>query len=101
MSALQPPEPTDTSWVDTVLHYAPIGAVSAAIRFLLSDKPETWGYIIRHILAASLTAWIAGPAVDKIVGNQDAARLAIGAVAYASPHVWDILGRQALKVLSK
>ncbi len=91
MSALGPdsfPQPS-SSWVDNFIQFAPIGAAAAIIRALLSEERATWGWNVRRTIAASITAWIAGPALLAYIDNFNVMLLALGAVSYAGPEVWD------------
>lgn len=87
------------SWIDSFMQFAPIGASAAIIRAMLSEEKHTWGWNARRTIAASLTAWMAGPALAAYITDFNVMLLAVGAVSYAGPEVWDGLLRGVKKVI--
>jgi hypothetical protein len=70
-----------------------IGAMSMAARLLLSEEKHTWGWVARRVMAASITAAIAGYALTEYISSPGLRMGAIGALSYASPEVLDALLR--------
>lgn len=70
-----------------------IGAMSMAARLLLSEEKHSWGWAARRVMAASLTAAIAGYALTDYISSPGLRMGAIGALAYSSPEALDALLR--------
>lgn len=70
-----------------------IGALSMAARLLLSQEKHTWGWAARRVMAASITAAIAGYALTEYISSPGLRMGAIGALAYSSPEALDALLR--------
>jgi hypothetical protein len=70
-----------------------IGALSMAARLLLSEEKHTWGWVARRVMAASITAAIAGYALTEYISSPGLRMGAIGALAYSSPEALDALLR--------
>jgi len=70
-----------------------IGAMSMAARLLLSEEKHSWGWVARRVMAASITAAIAGYALTEYISSPGLRMGAIGALAYSSPEALDALLR--------
>jgi hypothetical protein len=66
-----------------------IGALSMAARLLLSEEKHTWGWVARRVMAASITAAVAGYALTEYIASPGLRMGAIGALAYSSPEALD------------
>ena len=64
-----------------------------AARLLLSQEKHTWGWAARRVMAASITAAIAGYALTEYISSPGLRMGAIGALAYSSPEALDALLR--------
>jgi hypothetical protein len=92
MSAPLDPESIPKELKDGVVA-ATIGAFSMAARLLLSDQKHTWGWVARRVMAASITAAVAGYALTEYIASPGLRMGAIGALAYASPEALDAMLR--------
>lgn len=96
MSSIQP-DPNG-GFLDTVMHWAPVGAAASLIRALLSQNPGSYWWIARRTVAASITAALVGPAILAQSPNSGLAMACVGAVSYAAPEVWDWVGKKAVSL---
>jgi len=92
MSAPLDPESIPKELKDGVVA-AVIGAFSMAARLLLSEEKHTWGWVARRVMAASITAAVAGYALTEYIASPGLRMGAIGALAYASPEALDAMLR--------
>jgi hypothetical protein len=88
MSAPLDPESIPKELKDGVVA-ATIGAFSMAARLLLSEEKHTWGWVARRVMAASITAAVAGYALTDYIASPGLRMGAIGALAYSSPEALD------------
>ena len=92
-----PPAPIDPESIPKELKdgvvASTIGALSMAARLLLSQEKHTWGWAARRVMAASITAAIAGYALTEYISSPGLRMGAIGALAYSSPEALDALLR--------
>jgi hypothetical protein len=92
-----PPPPIDPESIPKELKdgvvASTIGAMSMAARLLLSQEKHTWGWAARRVMAASITAAIAGYALTEYISSPGLRMGAIGALAYSSPEALDALLR--------
>lgn len=70
-----------------------IGAFSMAARLLLSEEKHTWAWVARRVMAASITAAVAGYALTEYITSPGLRMGAIGALAYSSPEALDAMLR--------
>jgi hypothetical protein len=92
MSAPIDPESIPKELKDGVVA-ATIGAFSMAARLLLSEEKHSWGWVARRVMAASITAAVAGYALTEYIASPGLRMGAIGALAYASPEALDAMLR--------
>jgi hypothetical protein len=92
MSAPLDPESIPKELKDGIVA-ATIGAFSMAARLLLSEEKHTWGWVARRVMAASITAAVAGYALTEYIASPGLRMGAIGALAYASPEALDAMLR--------
>ena len=70
-----------------------IGGLSMCSRLLLSTEKVSWGWVVRRVLAASITAIVVHAVVQDYIASPGLRIGAIGAISYASPEVLDALVR--------
>jgi hypothetical protein len=70
-----------------------IGGMAMAARLLLSQEKHSWAWVARRVMAASITAAIAGYALTEYISSPGLRMGAIGAIAYSSPEALDALLR--------
>jgi hypothetical protein len=92
MSAPLDPESIPKELKDGIVA-ATIGAFSMAARLLLSEEKHSWGWVARRVMAASITAAVAGYALTDYIASPGLRMGAIGALAYASPEALDAMLR--------
>ena len=92
MSAPLDPESIPKELKDGVVA-ATIGAFSMAARLMLSEEKHSWGWVARRVMAASITAAVAGYALTEYIASPGLRMGAIGALAYASPEALDAMLR--------
>lgn len=78
-----------------------IGGLAMTSRLLLSTTPVSPGWVIRRVLAAGITAAIAGYALNDYITSPGLRMGAIGAIGYASPEALDWLMAWAKKRAEK
>jgi hypothetical protein len=92
MSAPLDPESIPKELKDGVVA-ATIGAFSMAARLLLSEEKHSWSWVARRVMAASITAAVAGYALTDYISSPGLRMGAIGALSYSSPEALDALLR--------
>jgi len=70
-----------------------IGGLSMCTRLLLSTEKVSWGWVVRRVLAASITAIVVHAVVQDYIASPGLRIGAIGAISYASPEALDALLR--------
>lgn len=70
-----------------------IGALAMCSRLLLSEDKQTWGWVARRVVAASITAVLANYALTDYITSSSLRTAAVGGLSYASPEVLDALLR--------
>lgn len=70
-----------------------IGALSMTARLLLSTEKVSLGWVVRRVIAASITAVIVGYAVQDYISSPGLRLAAVGGISYASPEALDALLR--------
>lgn len=66
-----------------------IGGLAMTARLLLSTTPVSPGWVARRVLAASITAAIAGYALNDYITSPGLRMGAIGAIGYSAPETLD------------
>ena len=70
-----------------------IGALAMTARLLLSEDKQTWSWVARRVMAASITAVLANYALIDYISSDSLRTAAVGGLAYASPEALDALLR--------
>ena len=90
--------PTPTPSTDDVQAVAKDGVIAGALgsaamaaRLLLSTEPVTFGWVVRRVFAAAITAAFVGWAVSEHIQSVPLRFAATGAAGYAAPEVLDYL----------
>lgn len=68
-----------------------IGGLAMTARLLLSTTPVSPGWVLRRVCAASITAAIAGYALNDYIASPGLRMGAIGAIGYSAPEALDWL----------
>lgn len=92
MSPAPPSNPEDYHQVvkDGVIASA-LGSAAMVARLLLSTEPVSWGWVVRRVFAAAITAAFVGWAVAEHIQSVPLRFAATGAAGYAAPEVLDYL----------
>jgi hypothetical protein len=92
MSPAPPSNPEDYQQVvkDGVIASA-LGSAAMVARLLLSTEPVSWGWVVRRVFAAAITAAFVGWAVAEHIQSVPLRFAATGAAGYAAPEVLDYL----------
>lgn len=92
MSPPAPSNPEDYQQVvkDGVIASS-LGSAAMVARLLLSTEPVSWGWVVRRVLAAAITAAFVGWAVAEHIQSIPLRFAATGAAGYAAPEVLDYL----------
>jgi hypothetical protein len=93
---MSPPAPNPSS--DDIQAVAKDGVIAGALgsaamvaRLLLSTEPVTFGWVVRRVFAAAITASFVGWAVSEHIQSVPLRFAATGASGYAAPEVLDYL----------
>ena len=70
-----------------------LGSLAMAARLLLASEPVSAGYVLRRILAASITALFIGFFLQEHVASVPVRYALIGACGYSAPEVADFAAR--------
>ena len=70
-----------------------LGGLAMTARLLLSTEPVTFGWVVRRVLAAAITAALVGYAVQDHIQTTGLRMAAVGAAGYAAPECLDYLLR--------
>ena len=70
-----------------------IGGLSMCARLLLSTEKVSFAWVVRRVLAASITAIVVHAVVQDYIASPGLRIGAIGAISYASPEALDALLR--------
>lgn len=68
-----------------------LGGLAMTARLLLSTEPVTFGWVVRRVLAAAITAALVGYAVQDHIQAVGLRMAAVGAAGYAAPECLDYL----------
>lgn len=68
-----------------------LGGLAMTARLLLSTEPVTFGWVVRRVFAAAITAAIVGYAVQDHIQSTGLRMGAVGAAGYAAPECLDYL----------
>ena len=70
---------------------AVLGGLAMVARLLLSTEPVTFGWVVRRIAAASITACFVGYGIQDHISATSLRMAVVGACGYAAPEVTDYL----------
>lgn len=68
-----------------------LGSAAMVARLLLSTEPVSWGWVVRRVFAAAITAAFVGWAIAEHIQSIPLRFAATGAAGYAAPEVLDYL----------
>ena len=68
-----------------------LGGLAMTARLLLSTEPVTFGWVVRRVFAAAITAALVGYAVQDHIQSTGLRMAAVGAAGYAAPECLDYL----------
>jgi len=74
-----------------------LGGLAMVARLLLSTEPVTFGWVVRRVLAASITACFVGYAIQDHIASTPLRMAVIGACGYSAPEVLDFVLRYIKK----
>ena len=66
-----------------------LGGLAMTARLLLSTEPVTFGWVVRRVMAAAITAALVGYAVQDHIQSTGLRMAAVGASGYAAPETLD------------
>lgn len=66
-----------------------LGGLAMTARLLLSTEPVSFGWVVRRVLAAAITAALVGYAVQDHIHSTGLRMAAVGASGYAAPETLD------------
>lgn len=70
---------------------ATLGALGMVARLLLSTTPVSAGWVVRRVLAAGITAALAGYALNEHIQSPGLKMSCVGMIGYCSPEALDYL----------
>ena len=97
-----PPSPLDTEGTQGLLNNQTVkdgvvsgvlGGLAMVARLLLSTEPVTFGWVVRRIFAASITACFVGYGIQDHIQSVPLRMAVVGACGYAAPEVTDYVLR--------
>ena len=88
----QPPEDFTGLAKDGLVAFI-LGGLAMTARLLLSETPVTAGWVIRRLLAASITAVVVGFGVKEYIASESLRLCVIGGCGYCAPEIVDGLIR--------
>jgi hypothetical protein len=68
-----------------------LGGLAMTARLLLSTEPVTFGWVMRRVLAAAITAAIVGYAIQEHIQSPGLRMGVVGACGYCAPEALDYL----------
>jgi hypothetical protein len=70
-----------------------LGGLAMTARLLLSTEPVSFGWVVRRVLAAAITAAMVGYAIQEHISSPGLRMAVVGAAGYAAPECLDYLMR--------
>jgi hypothetical protein len=70
-----------------------LGGLAMTARLLLSTEPVSFGWVVRRVLAAAITAAMVGYAIQEHISSPGLRMAVVGAAGYAAPECLDYLLR--------
>jgi hypothetical protein len=68
-----------------------LGGLAMTARLLMSEEPVTVGWVLRRLLAASITAVLVGYGVKDYIASESLRLCVIGGCGYCAPEITDDL----------
>ena len=68
-----------------------LGGLAMTARLLLSTEPVTFGWVVRRVLAAAITAALVGYGIQEHIQSPGLRMGVVGAAGYAAPECLDYL----------
>ena len=68
-----------------------LGGLAMVSRMLLSTEKVSFGWVVRRVLAASITACIAGYAVQDYISSPGLRWACVGGIGYCAPEALDFV----------
>jgi hypothetical protein len=68
-----------------------LGGLAMTARLLLSTEPVTFGWVVRRVLAAAITAALVGYGIQDHISTPGLRMAVIGATGYAAPEALDYM----------
>jgi hypothetical protein len=70
-----------------------LGGLAMTARLLLSTEPVSFGWVVRRVLAAAITAALVGYGIQEHISSPGLRMGVVGAAGYAAPECLDYLMR--------
>jgi hypothetical protein len=70
-----------------------LGGLAMTARLLLSTEPVSFGWVVRRVLAAAITAAMVGYGIQEHISSPGLRMAVVGASGYAAPECLDYLMR--------
>jgi phage shock protein PspC (stress-responsive transcriptional regulator) len=70
-----------------------LGGLAMVARLLLSTEPVSFGWVVRRVLAAAITAALVGYGIQEHIQSPGLRMAVVGAAGYAAPECLDYLMR--------
>ncbi len=70
-----------------------LGGLAMTARLLLSTEPVSFGWVVRRVLAAAITAAMVGYGIQEHISSPGLRMAVVGAAGYAAPECLDYLMR--------
>ena len=68
-----------------------LGGLAMVARLLLSTEPVSFGWVVRRVLAAAITAALVGYGIQEHIQSPGLRMAVVGAAGYAAPECLDYL----------
>ena len=68
-----------------------LGGLAMTARLLMSEEPVTIGWVLRRLVAASITAVLVGYGVKDYIASESLRLCVIGGCGYCAPEITDYL----------
>ena len=86
----QPPEDFTGLAKDGLVAFI-LGGLAMTARLLMSEEPVTFGWVLRRLSAASITAVLVGYGVKDYITSESLRLCVIGGCGYCAPEITDYL----------
>ena len=92
---MSPPAPVDHEQTQAIvkdgLVASVLGGLAMTARLLLSTEPVTFGWVVRRVSAAAITAALVGYGIQDHIQSPGLRMAVIGASGYSAPECLDFL----------